>query len=168
MITYVVHIGRCCQEMGGGQTRDEGGNLSQVGDKKKLALSAVPQRSQTLGCTRMPQCRKSLLVVIPFPVLFALVRWCLHKVRDSSPNGDVKERLVVIAGGTDKPEVLVRTRDGWAAGVCSTWLYPAKRTCFLQVGSANKCKTSCHIESSQDLGFYLGLTTANLVGCFFF
>lgn len=152
---------------GGGQARDEGGNLSQVGDKKKLALSAVPQRSQTLGCTRMPQCRKSLLVVIPFPVLFALVRWRLHKVRDSSPNGDVKERLVVIAGGTDKPEVLVRTRDGWAAGVCSTWLYPAKRTCFLQVGSTNKCKISCHIERSQDLGFYLGLTTANLAFFFF-
>lgn len=91
-----------------GQTvRDEWGNLSQGGEKKELALIEVTKCSQTLGCTWVPQCRKSLLMVIPFPLLFALVGWHLHKVRDSSPNGDVKERLIVIAGGHIKQKTLL-------------------------------------------------------------
>jgi len=57
----------------------------------------------------VPQRRKSLLMVIPFPLLFALVGRHLHKVRDSSPNGDVKEWLIVIADGTQKTEDVVRT-----------------------------------------------------------
>lgn len=55
--------------------------------------------SQTLGCTWVPQCRKSLLVVVPFPLLFALVGRRLDEVRDSPPDGDVKEGLAVIVGG---------------------------------------------------------------------
>lgn len=155
MITYIIQISRYCQQVEDSQARDEWGNLSQGGEKKELALSEVTKCSQTLGCTWVPQCRKSLLMVIPFPLLFALVGWCLHKVRDSSPNGDVKEWLIVIAGGTHKTEDLLRTRDGWETGLCNMWLYPDRWACFLQIWSANKSKTSCHMERSQDLGFYL-------------
>lgn len=124
MITYIIQISRYCQQVEDSQARDEWGNLSQGGEKKELALSEVTKCSQTLGCTWVPQCRKSLLMVIPFPLLFALVGWCLHKVRDSSPNGDVKEWLIVIAGRTHKTEDLLRTRDGWETGLCNMWLYP--------------------------------------------
>lgn len=51
------------------------------------------------GCTWVPQGRKSLLVVIPFPLLFTLVCWRLDEVGDSSPDGDVIEGLTVIAEG---------------------------------------------------------------------
>lgn len=77
------------------QAGDEWSRPSQGGGLKELATKC----SQTLGCTWVPQCRKSLLVVIPCPLLFALIGWCLDKVGDSSPNGDVKEGLTVIAGG---------------------------------------------------------------------
>lgn len=93
-------------------------SLSQGEKKKELALSEVTGYSQTLGSTWVSQSRKSLLVVIPFPLIFALISWCLHKVRDSSPNGDVKEWLVVIAGRAQRREDLVRTQRS------RLWLHP--------------------------------------------
>lgn len=51
----------------------------------------------------VPQCRKSLLVVVPFPLLFALVGRRLDEVGDSAPDGDVEEGLAIETG----PSVLV-------------------------------------------------------------
>jgi len=112
-----VQIKRCCQQ----EDRVEleiRRSLSEGGTKEELALSEVTGCSQTLGCTWVSQSRKSLLVVIPFPLIFTLISWCLHKVRDSSPNGDIKEWLIVIAGRARRREVLVRTQRS------RLWLHP--------------------------------------------
>lgn len=85
------------------QAGDKWGRPSQGGGLEELATKC----SQALGCTWVPQCRKSLLVVVPFPLLFAVVAWRLDEVGDPSPDGDVKEGLTVIAGG-HKPQHCLR------------------------------------------------------------
>lgn len=54
MITCIVQISRCCQQMGARQARDERGtSLSQGGEKKELAVSGVtdgPRLWAVPGC----------------------------------------------------------------------------------------------------------------------
>lgn len=137
------------------QAGDKWGRPSQGGGLKELATDC----SQALGCTWVPQCRESLLVVVPFPLLVALVARRLDEVGDPSPDGDVKEGLTVIAGDTNHSTALGHSggkQTNKQTNSC-LWLCPDWWACFLQVGSANMSKTSCHKERSQGLGFYSGL-----------